>query len=301
MSDVTATAPRPVDNRPRDGEPCGVRTAEPAAYPSFDDQAAGYDRRAGLPPEVAAAVAGAVVELAGLCPGQLLVEIGAGTGQLGIRLVAGAAAAGARYAGLDLSLGMLAGFRRRSPTSSAHLLLQADGRASWPLGAGCARAVFSSRAIHHLDPAHAAAETARLADRSGAVVLIGRVRRDPDSVRSVLRREMRRRLAGAGHTGRDADGRRDRFLAACCGAGAELIETRIVSRWPVATSARRSLDAWAGKPGLAGTDPPAAVKRRVLGELAEWAEAAFGGLDREHRSEETYSLEGARLPARNRA
>jgi hypothetical protein len=179
--------------------------------------------------------------------------------------------------------------------------VRADGRATWPLGDGCARAVFSSRAIHHLDPDHAAGETARVARRSGAVVLIGRVRRDPESVRSVLRREMRRRLGGTGHPGRDAGGRRDRFLAACCGAGAELIETRIVSRWPVATSVRRSLDAWAGKPGLAGTDPPAAVKASVLDELAEWAEEAFGGLDREHWSEETYVLEGARLPARNRA
>lgn len=278
-----------------------MRSPGPDAYPSFDAQAAGYDRRAGLPPGVAAAVAAAVVEIAGCGPADLLVEVGAGTGQIGARLIAEAAGAPAsrrwRYAGLDLSLGMLAAFRGRLDEGSPALLLQADGTAPWPFRDRSARAVLSSRAIHHLDPEHAAAETARLAHPAGAVVLIGRVRRTEESVRTALRREMRRRLAAAGHAGRDAGGRRERFLAACCGRGAELIETRIVSGWTVTTSARRSLDAWAGKPGLAGTDPPAAVKDRVLAELAEWAGTAFGGLDREHESEEAYVLEGARWPA----
>jgi SAM-dependent methyltransferase len=278
-----------------------MRSPEPLPYPSFDAQSAGYDRRAGLPAGVPAAVAAVVAGIAELGRGNLLVEIGAGTGQIGGRLSTAAAAAGARFAALDLSFGMLAGFRGRLAGGGTPLLLQADGSASWPFGDGSTRALFSSRAIHHLDPGHAAAEAARLAQPSGAVVLLGRVGRDPESPSSALRREMRRRLAAAGCPPRDAGGRRERFLVACCGRGAELIETRIVSRWPVATSARRSLDAWAGKPGLAGTDPPAAVKRRVLGELAEWAAAAFDGLDREDESEEAYLLEGARFPAGNRA
>lgn len=281
-----------------------MRSPGPDAYPSFDAQAAGYDRRAGLPPEAASSVAAAVVEIAGIGAGHLLIEVGAGTGQIGSRLIAEAAAAPVtgrwRYTGLDLSLGMLAAFRarlgRRPEQTAAALLLQADGTARWPFPERSTRAVFSSRAVHHLDPGHAAAETARLAHPAGAVVLLGRVRRTDKSVRTALRREMRRRLAAAGHAGRDAGGRRERFLAACCGRGAELIETRIVSRWLVTTSARRSLDAWAGKPGLAGTDPPAAVKDRVLAELVEWAEAELGGVDREHESEEAYVLEGARWP-----
>ena len=257
--------------------------SEPVSYPSFDAQAARYDRRTGLPSGVAAAVATAVAEVAALEPGDLVVELGAGTGQIGVRL----ARPPARYAGFDLSLGMLAVFRDRlgrlgAPGGGAGdrppLVLQADGAARWPFPDGSARAVYASRAVHHLDPEHAAAEAARLAHPSGAVLLIGRVRRDPEAMRSALQREMRQRLA------------------ACCERGAELIETRIVSTWRVASTARRSLTAWAGKPGLAGTDPPPEVKSLVLEELAAWAADALGGLDRVHECDESYALEGIRFP-----
>ena len=275
--------------------------SEPVSYPSFDAQAARYDRRTGLPSGVAAAVATAVAEVAALEPGDLVVELGAGTGQIGVRL----ARPPARYAGFDLSLGMLAVFRDRlgrlrAPGGGAGdrppLVLQADGAARWPFPDGSARAVYASRAVHHLDPEHAAAEAARLAHPSGAVLLIGRVRRDPEAMRSALQREMRRRLAASGVAARDPGRRQERLLAACCERGAELIETRIVSTWRVASTARRSLTAWAGKPGLAGTDPPPEVKSLVLEELAAWAADALGGLDRVHECDESYALEGIRFP-----
>jgi len=278
---------------------------DPARFPAFDAQAAGYDRRAGLPPGVADAVAAAVAELAVLGSGDLVVELGAGTGQIGARLGRRGGREAARYAGFDLSLGMLAVFRARlageaevAATAARPLLVQADGGARWPFADGSARAVFASRAIHHLDPEHAAAEAARLAHPAGAVLLIGRVRRDPGGLRAALRREMRRRLAASGFPARDPDRRRERLLAVCCGRGAELIETRIVSRWQAAATARGALADWAGKPGLAGTDPPPEVKSRVLAEVAGWAASRWGDVDREHQGEEAFALDGVRFPAR---
>jgi hypothetical protein len=58
------------------------------------------------------------------------------------------------------------------------------------------------------------------------------------------------------------------------------------------------LDAWRGKPGLGGCEPPEASKAAVLADLKDWAAARFGSLDAPDESEERYILEGVVLPAR---
>ncbi len=252
----------------------------------FDPQGETYDQRAGLSERHGREIARAAIELAEADPGDLVVEVGAGTGSIGRWL-----AREARYAGFDVSQGMLETFRRRS--GKAHLVL-ADGRRPWPLAGATARLIFSSRAIHWLDAEHAAREICRVARPAGAF-LCGRVERRPDSVRFRMRQRMRRELGRRGVEGRRAGHRQ--LIDLCCLRGARVIVSRVASRWKVSSSPRQSIEAWRGKPGLAGLDPPADLKRDVLRRLEDWAEATFGGLDREVETEETYVLEGVRLPA----
>lgn len=265
--------------------------------PSYDPQAPSYDRRAGLPDGVAAEIAAAVAALAAGAPGGGVgLELGAGTGQIGDRLARRLAERGLGYVGLDLSLAMLARFRRRGPRSApGRLLVHADAGRPWPLSGGAARAVFASRAIHLLEPARVLEEIFRVA-APGAVFLVGRVRRDPASPPARLAREMRRRLAAHGLEPRDGERSDRRLLAACARRGATVIEPVSVYRWTLDGAPADSIAAWRSKPGLAGVRPDAAVKRRVLEELERWAAAQLGGLERRSRQVLTYALDGVRLP-----
>ncbi len=229
-------------------------TARTAAGPvfSFDGQARGFDRRAGLPPAAAEAVARAVVELAAAASpeaGGLLLDLGAGTGEIGVQLARfarDAAPAGARqtYLGIDLSLAMLAAFRNKlrggAGTAGRAALAAADADRPWPLRAGRVRAIFLSRAAHLLDPERLLAEASRAAHPAGALLILGRVRREPESLRATLRREMRRLLAERGIAGRSGEESRRRLLALAAERGGRRCRRgpRRAGRWPSAPPTR---------------------------------------------------------------
>jgi ubiquinone/menaquinone biosynthesis C-methylase UbiE len=141
----------------------------------YDDQASTFDLRAGIPPAAVDAVARAAAELAEARPGQRWLEVGAGTGLLSLPLLRLRIA----YTGFDRSGPMLEAFRARlAEAGLAAELKVADGALRWPADDASVDVVFSARAIHHLDPAHAAAEARRVL-RGGGRVLVGRVRRPP--------------------------------------------------------------------------------------------------------------------------
>jgi SAM-dependent methyltransferase len=252
----------------------------------FDGQAERFDDRAGLPAGVPVSVARAVLQLSGLQAGQGLIEIGAGTGEIGVHL----ARLWPRYAAFDISAEML----KRFPGSdgSPALRAQADGDAGWPIRSGSARAVFGSRSLHFMRPEHLASELARVSGGWGCLVL-GKVERDADSVKEEMRHAMRELLREAGYRGRG--GRR--WREALWGTlGGRALGPVTVSAWRVSATPRRSLDAWAGKPGLAGLEVPAGVKSGVLERLQAWALERYGSLDAARESEERYVLEGIALP-----
>lgn len=259
----------------------------PTPVTSFDAQAAEFDRRAGLAEETARAVAAAVVEVSGAGRGELLVEIGAGTGLVGRWLLEQPV----RYLGLDVSRPMLEVFRRRLPAGAP--LAQADAARPWPLPDGAARAVFGSRALHLLPEEHVVGELLRVGG-AGAACVVGWVERPPESVKGRLAREMRRRLRERGYAPRSAGGRR--FLEALRARGARELPRTVAAAWPAFHSPRRALADWRSKDGLGGIVLPPGVQEEVLRELEEWAVAELGGLDAEHEVEESYVLEGARLP-----
>jgi ubiquinone/menaquinone biosynthesis C-methylase UbiE len=272
------------------------RRVDAQVYPSvkpspelFDGQAEAFDRRAGLEPAQCREIAAAVLELGHVGAAELVVEVGAGTGQIGVWL-----AAARRYLGFDLSHGMLQRFRSRSTESPACGLVRADANRSWPLAAGSARVIFSSRALHLLEHEHVADEVVRVAHPAGATLIIGRVDRPHESLRARLAREMRARLRVAGFEAR-GDHQHRRLVDACVQRGAVLLEPVTTARWTVTASARQSLDSWRQLPGLGGVEVPDDIRRAVLRELEGWATEVFGGLDQPFASQEAYVLRPLRL------
>lgn len=280
-----------MNDQRNDGGPWPAQSVN-ASPELFDHQAARFDERAGLPPEACRVIARRALELACVEPGALVVEIGPGTGQIGQWF-----GDAVRYLGVDLSAGMLKEFADRvgdQPGNRA--LIKADANSIWPVMSRAARLIFGSRALHLLNPEHVAAEAWRVASRTGATLLIGRIERPRDSVRSLMAREMNERLRRRGFEGRRGEQRDRRLSDACCRQGAQLLPITPVARWPVLSNPRQSIDSWRSIEKLGGIQVPVTIRDEVLAELEAWARDMFGGLDEPVASEETYVLKGLRLP-----
>ncbi|MBV9960339.1 MAG: hypothetical protein JO360_18070, partial [Acidobacteria bacterium] len=167
--------------------------------------------------------------------------------------------------------------------------------AVWPLAGGVARAVFSSRAIHLLDHEQVASELFRVALPDGATMIVGRVEREPESVRARMAREMNERLRRHGFEGRGSKGQKRKLFEALHRRGAESLEPVTVAKWETSASPRESLNSWRGLQGLGGIAVPFAIRDRVLTELEAWATDIFGGLDARFASSEAYVLQPVRL------
>ncbi len=193
---------------------------------------------------------------------------------------------------------MLSAFRRKVAFAEAKgtALFVADANARWPVADHSVRAIFGSRTLHLLERDHVVNETMRVASRAGAALLIGRIRREPDSVTAKMRQKMRQ-LLGLGSAHKSEEGSA-LLIQAFVDRGASAILPSVAAQWSVTKSARQSLESWQGKDGLAGTVPAEDIKAEVLSKLERWATDAFGSLDEKFESREEYVLEGVRLPAR---
>ena len=280
----------------RDGRLGGV---EPAAAPHsatrFDDQAAGFDRRAGVPVEVAAEVAGAVV-VGAMSPGggDVVFELGAGTGEVGRHL----ATLAGRYVGVDVSAPMLEVFGTKlggdaSGDRSTALLVRADGDRHWPVRDHSVTVVFASRVAHLLARPHVVAEAMRVC-RPGGRFVVGRIERS--GVKQVLRRQREAMLADRGVPGGRSGGRRTQaLLEALAGAGGVPEGRRAVASWTVTTTAEDVLAGWEAMTTMGGATVGAQTRAEVLSDLRRWAESHLGHLGEPQTSAETYVLEGVRL------
>lgn len=271
-----------------------MRTAQDkggARGPSFDSQASSFDHRTGLPECARREIVEAVLARRPEMPGALL-DLGAGTGNIGVHLAAEGRPGEARpYVALDLSLPMLGVFRRRLSVNAVTAgLLQADATAPWPLADGSVSLLFSSRAVHLLPLPHLIEEIRRLC-RPGARLVLGSVQRPENSLRRIMRREMRRRLAAVGWRGRSAGGTRRRLQEALAHDGWLPEPTARLASWPVEERAIDSLQGWRDKPGLAGRHVPADQRHALLDELATWARREFGSLETTRTTTESYRLD----------
>ncbi len=275
----------------------------------FDPQAESFDRRAGLPAGVARDVANSIAEIAEAEAEEVrsdgmrtLLEVGAGTGEIGIELLRPAALApvSVAYVGFDLSRRMVALFRDRLAagdvaSTRGAVLAVADGSAAWPVRAGSVDLIFGSRSLHLLDPEHVVDECSRIAGASGALLLLGRVERDEDSVREVMRREMHSRLRELGLRARSGGRHRDALLRAAEARGGSRLNPVTAAEWTVEITPRTALESWKRTGGLGGRSPSAEDKEAILAGLARFAEREYDGLDTVVRSNERYRIEGARI------
>lgn len=267
-----------------------------ASSVSFDSQAGDFDLRAGLPDGVAERIAAAVAELA---PGGggVLLDIGAGTGQIGAHLAAAwRARSRGLYAAIDVSAPMLSAFRRKLGAEAEAALVRANAATRWPVASGSVGLVFSSRAAHLLPPDALVRETLRVAAPGGALAVLGGVRSEPESLRTVLRREMRRLLDEAGFEPRRAGESRTAIADALAARGGEVLPVRAAASWSAVHRARDALAAWRAKPGLGGRTVPPAVQEAVLRRLEAWIRERYGSLDVEGDATERYELAAVRLP-----
>ncbi len=262
---------------------------------SFDRQAEQFDARAGLPDDACLAIAAAIIQMAGDPPDGLLVEVGAGTGQIGQHLLR----AVPRYAGFDLSGAMLQVFRERFELHEREAqLIEADGNQRWPVADASADVIFSSRTLHLLDRGHVVREVFRVAAARGAALITGRVRREPNSVKAEMRRQMRVLLRDEGIEGRDSQRNRRDLFDDCVARGARLLDPRVAARWQIEHAPLASIESWQAKEGLAGVSVSAKVKQNVLKRLHAWAVDRFGDLLQPLAMQETYVLEGVAIDSR---
>jgi hypothetical protein len=170
-------------------------------------------------------------------------------------------------------------------------LLLGDASTRWPVVDDDARCVFGSRSLHLLPADHVAAEAERVT--KGGPLVVGRVRRERQSVREMLRAKLRELLA-VGPVERDRMQARE-LLSECARRGASVLPARVVARWEVACSVDDVLAGWAQKPDLVKRSLPADERRRVLSELRTWAASELGSTQLSRASTESYVLEAARF------
>jgi SAM-dependent methyltransferase len=257
----------------------------------FDGQAADFDGRAGLPADAAPAVARAVLEIAAPGPDGLLLELGAGTGQVGQRFVESI-----RYVGVDRSGAMLELFSAKlvRDEGARVRLLCTDANGRWPVSDGSVDVVFASRVAHLLDAEHLVAELQRVC-RPGGYFLTGRVIRDPQGVRSRLRRQRGQLLRQLGIAPRDAEETTEREFGELVARGAVRVQARSVIRWTASASPREILDEWGMMGAMGGKQLSAATRAGVLTDVESWAAHELGDLGEVATWEERYVLEGVRM------
>ncbi len=211
-----------------------------------------------------------IEQLGGFGRQATVVEIGSGTGELGSLF----AARFAHYVGIDLSLAMLKQAKTHHQTQ--HMpLVQADGNKTWPVADHLADIIFSSRAIHWINPDHAIKEIVRITKKTNAMFIIGRVERAKDSWESQLRRQCHQLLKQEGLTPRNSGQHLKQLCDQFRAYGAEIIPPQTIYQWHQPRTYQHSLKDWADKLGLAGTMPSQATKQKILTSLDQWAIEQF--------------------------
>ena len=219
-----------------------------------------------------------------------MVELGAGTGEIGVHL----ARLPVRYIGLDSSPAMLDVFRAKGGMDSSSLLV-ADCNQPWPLPDASAAAVFASRVIHLLDPEHITRETVRVC-RSAGYLILGRVLREPDSLKERLRRRRQELLVEAGITPRQGEEGTRRIVERCLAAGGESLGRREAAAWTGETTPATILAGWAMLSRIGSVPVDRVTRDEIVAELREWARAEIGDLDRPEMFRERYAIDVVRLP-----
>jgi ubiquinone/menaquinone biosynthesis C-methylase UbiE len=251
----------------------------------FDDQAASFDKRAGLPEGLADRIATALADLATENQCRRLMEVGPGTGELGLKLVDRFL----DYWAIDYSLPMLMQFRARSSQSIG--LVQADANDTWPFREGALDFVFGARSLHHIRPEHILSEMDRMRRDGPGLLVMGQKLRGRDSPSESLRRRLHEVMKSRGLLGHGKEKWLKKMRSLVDARGDISVKNLVVHEWTTSWTPRLALSNWGSKKGLAGLELSMTLQREILDELLDWASREYGDLDSELSSPEKYQLE----------
>jgi ubiquinone/menaquinone biosynthesis C-methylase UbiE len=260
-------------------------SAASGGAPAFEAHAADYDARTALSPGVGESVANAIVRLGQVSEDSHVLEIGAGTGEIGGHL----AHLAPGYLGIDNSPAMLEIFRAKVAPAAPSLLI-ADADLTWPVPDASTQVVFASRVIHLLDPEHVAQETQRVC-RPDGYFMVGRVNRDPDSVKERLRRRRQHLLRDAGIQPRQGEPGAREIIDRLEEAGWTDLGRQVVAAWTGEVSPGQILAGWEPLSRMGSVEVARGARMRILEDLRAWAAHEFGDLDRRWPYREQYMLD----------
>jgi ubiquinone/menaquinone biosynthesis C-methylase UbiE len=237
---------------------------------AFDAAAASFDRRRALPDGVPGAIRAAILAAIGAPTQPRLLDLGAGTGRIGWSFVA----AGDDYVGVDLSLGMLREFRRRTDaTGRAPRLVQADGQ-RLPLADETFDAVLLIQVFGGMRGWRRLLAEARRVLRSPGTLITGRTVAPVHGIDEQLKQRLALLLHEMGIQP-DANPRDDAHRS--LELDAQDGNCVVAATWNAKRTARDFLDRH--RTGARFSMLPDSVKEEALRKLGAWAEATFGSLD----------------------
>jgi ubiquinone/menaquinone biosynthesis C-methylase UbiE len=259
----------------------------------FDDQADIYDKRTGLGEKTAQSIAASLDQMIKPYQGGLFLEIGAGTGEIGCFLQDLAIS----YIGIDLSGGMLDVYRKRfDQQKDMPHLIQTDGNEPWPFEKDSVSVFFSSRAMHQLEHENVLKQLERLSSPSGSILILGNVKRNKNSVKTIMRKEMHKVLNEFGLKEKSGQSNRNLLFETIERQGGEKLVPVTTSRWQVSHAPIDSINSWQSVDGIAGQPVDQALKTQILEILILRAKEKFTDLSQMLEAEETYELNAIKLP-----
>jgi len=259
----------------------------------FNDQADIYDERTGLGAKTAQNIALALEQMIKPHLAGQFMEIGAGTGEIGFYLQD----LPIPYVGIDLSNGMLDVYRKRfKDLKNVPNLIQTDGNKTWPLENNSVSVFFSSRAMHQLDQQNVLDQLQNLSSTQGAILILGNVKRDKNSAKAIMRKEMHKALNEFGLKEKSGQSNRNQLFETIEKLGGERFTPVTASRWHVSHSPIDSINSWKKVDGIAGQTVEPAIKQQILESLILTAENKFSNINQALETEESYQLNAIKLP-----
>ena len=229
----------------------------------FDHAAASFDRHRALPDGAPAAIRAVI--LAAVAPHPRLLDLGAGTGRIGHVFV------GAKddYVGVDLSVGMLCQFVRRTrDVGGMPRLVQTDGQLL-PFGDATFDAVLMIQVFGAVRGWRRMVEEARRVLRPSGALILGRTVAPADGLDTRMKQRLASFLGEADTRRTSARDEVRRYLAARASSVGRVVAAawdaeRTRARIPVAASHRRALRAAAGGDPGGGAGQARRLGRRYV-------------------------------------
>jgi ubiquinone/menaquinone biosynthesis C-methylase UbiE len=248
----------------------------------YDAAAPTYDTYRALPAGAAAAIRARVLEAAGHARRPRLLDLGAGSGRVGHAFVA----AGDDYVGVDLSLGMLRQFVRRTDTAGHPPgVVQADGT-RLPFGDGAFDLVLLVQVWGGMDEWRPFLAEARRVLRPAGALVLGRTTMPEGGIDGRMKARLDAILAdmGAAHERRNAREDVQRSLDRGGGGGAPVA----AAAWDAARTPRGFMERH--RTGARFSQLPTPVKDEAMRRLSAWAVTEFGSLEAPATERHTFEL-----------